>query len=131
MRKNFPITELCEALGVSRSGYHNVDKPEPSKRRRANQQLLHQMRIIHSDRHTRCYGSPRMTCELRALGIACSENRVARIMRSNGLRARPRRPFRPKTTQPDHAAHPSPKVVFLCWLFLCPGRQIESDGGAN
>ena len=26
----------------------------------------------------------------------------------NGLRARPRRPFRPKTTQPDHSAHPSP-----------------------
>ncbi|HEY5741511.1 MAG TPA: IS3 family transposase [Terrimicrobiaceae bacterium] len=69
------------------------------------------MKIIHSDRHTRCYGSPRMTRELRAVGIACSENRVARIMRSNGLRARPRRPFRPKTTQPDHAAHPSPNLL--------------------
>ena len=64
MRKNFPITELCEALGVSRSGYHNLGKREPSRRRRANEQLLHQIRIIHSDRHTRCYGSPRMTREL-------------------------------------------------------------------
>ena len=96
MRKNFPITELCEALGVSRSGYHNLGKREPSKRRRANEQLLHQIRIIHSDRHTRCYGSPRMTRELRALGIACSENRVARIMRSKDLRARPRRPCPPE-----------------------------------
>ncbi len=56
MRKNFPITELCEALGVSRSGYHNLGKREPSRRRRANEQLLHQIRIIQSDRHTRCYG---------------------------------------------------------------------------
>jgi putative transposase len=111
MRKNFPITELCEALSVSRSGYYELRKREPSKRTRANEQLLHQMRTIDSDRHTRCYGSPRMTRELRAVGIACSENRVARIMRSNGLRARPRRAFRPKTTQPDHAAHPSPNLL--------------------
>ena len=127
MRKNFPITELCEALGVSRSGYHNVDKREPSKCHRANEQLLHQMRIIHSDRHTRCYGSPRMTRELRALGMACSENRVARIMRSNGLRARPRRPFRPKTTQPDHAAHPSPNLLSEAGAPSTPGAQLVSD----
>lgn len=127
MRKNFPITELCEALGVSRSGYHNLGKREPSKRRRANEQLLHQIRIIHSDRHTRCYGSPRMTRELRALGIGCSENRVARIMRSKDLRARPRRPFRPKTTQPDHAAHPSPNLLSEAGSPSAPGAQLVSD----
>lgn len=127
MRKNFPITELCEALGVSRSGYHNLGKREPSKRRRANEQLLHQIRIIHSDRHTRCYGSPRMTRELRALGMACSENRVARIMRSKDLRARPRRPFRPKTTQPDHAAHPSPNLLSEAGSPSAPGAQLVSD----
>ncbi len=127
MRKNFPITELCEALGVSRSGYHKLGKREPSKRRRANEQLLHQIRIIHSDRHTRCYGSPRMTRELRALGIGCSENRVARIMRSKDLRARPRRPFRPKTTQPDHAAHPSPNLLSEAGSPSAPGAQLVSD----
>jgi putative transposase len=127
MRKNFPITELCEALGVSRSGYHNLGKREPSKRRRANEQLLHQIRIIHSDRHTRCYGSPRMTRELRALGIGCSENRVARIMRSKDLRARPRRPFRPKTTQRDHAAHPSPNLLSEAGSPSAPGAQLVSD----
>ena len=120
MRKNFSITELCEALGVSRSGYHSLGKREPSKRRRANEQLLHQIRIIHSDRHTRCYGSPRMTRELCALGMGCSENRVARIMRSKDLRARPRRPFRPKTTQPDHAAHPSPNLLSEAGLLQLP-----------
>jgi len=112
---------------VSRSGYHNVGKREPSKRRRANQQLLHQIRIIQSDRHTRCYGSPRMTRELRAVAIDCSENRVARIMRLNGLRARPRRPFRPKTTQRDHAAHPSPNLLSQAGSPSAPGAQLVSD----
>ena len=58
--------------------------------------------------HTRCYGSPRMTAELRQRGHTCSVKRVARLMRGAGLRARPRKPYRPKTTRPDHAACPLP-----------------------
>jgi putative transposase len=80
MRKNFPITELCEALGVSRSGYHKLQRRQPGERARADEQLLRQMRNIHFNRHTRCYGSPRMTRELRAAGMDCSENRVASVL---------------------------------------------------
>jgi putative transposase len=127
MRKNFPITELCQALGVSRSGYHKLRRRKPSQRVRANDDLLRQMRVIHSNRHTRCYGSPRMTRELRTLGIACSENRVARIMRLNGLRARPRRPFRPKTTRPDDTSHPSPNLLSEAGPPSAPGAQLVSD----
>jgi CBS domain-containing protein len=36
---------------------------------------------------------------------------VARLMRAHGLRAQPRKPFRPKTTRLDHAAHPSPNLL--------------------
>lgn len=112
---------------MSRSGYYKVGKREPRRCSPANEQLLQQIRIIHSDRHTRCYGSPRMTRELQALGTVCSENRVARIMRSNGLRARPRRPFRPKTTQPDHAAYPSPNLLSEAGPPSTPGAQLVSD----
>ena len=96
MRKNFPITELCEALGVSRSGYHNLGKREPSRRRRANEQLLHQIRIIHSDRHTRCYGSPRMTRELRALGIGLLGESCRKNHAFKGLASSSQAPFPPE-----------------------------------
>jgi len=33
------------------------------------------------------YGSPRVTAELRAKGIPCGKNRVARLMKSNGIMA--------------------------------------------
>jgi hypothetical protein len=66
------------------------------------------MKRIHEHRHTRCYGSPRMTVELRERGYACSENRVARLMARHGLAAKSRRPFRPKTTQPDRHFPPAP-----------------------
>jgi putative transposase len=127
MRENFQLTELCEALGVSRSGYYAARKRPIKARARANQQLLEQMKTIHAHRHTRSYGSPRMTCELRARGQTCSKNRVARLMRIHGLRARPRRPFRPKTTTPDHGAHPSPNLLAGAGPATAPGVQLVSD----
>jgi putative transposase len=127
MRENFQLTELCEALGVSRSGYHAARQPRLSARADANQQLLEQIKVIHAHRHTRTYGSPRMTVELRARGQACSKNRVARLMHLHGLRARPRRPFRPKTTTPDHGAHPSPNRLADAAPATAPGVQLVSD----
>ena len=127
MRRSFPISELCKALGVSRSGYHAAVARGPGRRKEASTQLLVHMHSIHADRHTRCYGSPRMTRELQGLGLACSENRVARLMRSGGLRARPRKPFRPKTTRPDHAAHPSPNLLAKAPAPTAPGTHLVSD----
>ncbi len=34
------------------------------------------------------YGSPRITAEPKKDGIACSENRIARLMRNNGIAVR-------------------------------------------
>jgi putative transposase len=127
MRDHYSITELCDALGVSRSGYHAARQRPPSTRHQQNQQLLHAMHSIHAHRHTRAYGSPRMTRALFNCGHACSENRVARLMRAGGLRATPRKPFRPKTTQPDHAAHPSPNLLAQAGPPTAPGQQLVSD----
>ncbi|MEQ2009948.1 MAG: DDE-type integrase/transposase/recombinase [Limisphaerales bacterium] len=48
-------------------------------------------------------------------------------MRIHGLRARPRRPFRPKTTTPDHGAHPSPNLLAAAGPATTPGVQLVSD----
>ena len=127
MRDTYSITELCEALDLSRSGYHADRKRPAGTRSTENQKLLLQMKTIHAHRHTRCYGSPRMTRALRAAGLPCSENRIARLMRSAGLRARPRKPFRPRTTQSDHRACPSPNLLKDAGPPSGPGQQIVSD----
>ena len=127
LRATFAVNELCEALDVCRSGYLARCKRPLSPRASANQELLIKMQAIHSHRHTRCYGSPRMTVQLREQGSPCSENRVARLMRHNGLRARPRRPFRPKTTCPDHAAAPSPNLLALAPAPTAPAQHLQSD----
>lgn len=127
MRELFHLTELCEALDVSKSGYYALKKRPPGPRAKTTEKLLIQMETIHQHRFTRSYGSPRMTRELRSLGLTCSENRVARLMRAQGMRARPRRPFRPKTTRPDHAAHPSPNLLAQAGPAEAPGTQLVSD----
>lgn len=127
LRVSYTLRELCAALDVSRSGYLAWKDRRPSARHLANAQLLNQMKTLHAHRHTRCYGSPRMTWELRANGCLCSENRVARLMRKNGLRARPRRPFRPKTTSHDHAAAPSPNLLVGAGAAQSPNQHLVSD----
>lgn len=127
MREDFAIVELCEALEVSRSGYYRWRKAEPSARQRANEQLTEQIKLIAADRHTRAYGSPRMTVELRQRGYPCSKNRVARLMTRQGLAARPRRPFRPKTTQVDGRANPAPNHLAKRQAPQRPAEVLVSD----
>ena len=47
------------------------------------------------------YGSPRITAELRDKGILCGKNRVARLMRVHGIKAKTKRRFK-ATTQYKH-----------------------------
>src|SRR5262249_48609817 len=127
LRVNYTLKELCDALDVSRSGYFAWKKRPPSPRQISNARLVDEMKSIHAHHQTRSYGSPPMTLELRSKGLCCSENRVARLMRHCGLRVRPRRPFRPKTTSPDHAAAPSPNLLAGVEAATAPTQQLVSD----
>lgn len=101
MEADYPLSTLCEAFAVSRSGYYAWQKREPSARTQANDRLVEQMQRLRQGPEA-CYGSPRMTEELRARGHECSENRVARLMRQHGLRAQVAPRFVPRTTDSDH-----------------------------
>jgi putative transposase len=91
----YPVEALCEVLGVSRSGYHAARVREPGARQRSNRALTGQIREVFA-RNRRVYGSIRVTEELKARGVKCSLNRVARLMRADGLAVEARRRFRPK-----------------------------------
>jgi transposase InsO family protein len=104
---DYPLQELAWALGVSRSGYYCWRKGGESPRARSARQLTEQITQIHQQsRHT--YGSPRVFQQLRRQGVCTSENRVARLMKAAGLRARTKRAFRPRTTDSRHPHPPAP-----------------------
>jgi putative transposase len=103
-REAFPVRLMCRCLRVSASGYYGWRARPASRRKQANERLLVRIRSLHAESDG-VFGSPRMWEELRYLGEPCSRNRVARLMRDDGLRGIPqRRRWRTKRTgtRPDH-----------------------------
>lgn len=73
-------------MEVGRSGYYAWCKREPSQRQQANLHLTEQIKRVYKESR-QTYGSPRVYAELKEQGIACSEKRVARLMRLAALSA--------------------------------------------
>jgi transposase InsO family protein len=91
---------LCNALGVSVSGYYAWKKRPECNRKQENKPLLAEIKVIHKQsRET--YGSPRIHVDLEEKGIYCSENRVARLMKSHQIAAKRKRKF-VVTTDSNH-----------------------------
>jgi transposase InsO family protein len=92
---------MAEALQLSRSGYYAAKRRSPSRREAENVRLVEKIRSIHLNCR-QVYGSPRMTHELQANGLTCSRNRVARLMRENGIAAKTKRKFKATTYSRHH-----------------------------
>ena len=91
-RGEYSLERLCQAMEVSLSGYYAwLTRPE-SKRKQANEQILREIKDIHRQSR-QSYGSPRIYHELKAKGVACSENKAARLMQLNGIVAKRKRKF--------------------------------------
>ena len=89
-RAAFPVRLMCRCLHVSPSGYYGWRDRPASLRKQSNDRLLTRIRRLHAQSDG-VFGSPRMWEELRYLGEPCSRNRVARLMRGDGLRGVPQR----------------------------------------
>jgi len=79
-----PIKQLCDVLGVSRSGYYDWTQRTPSKRERDNEQLLSKVKVLYKA-HKRRYGSPRIYEALIQQGEQVSQGRVERLMRKHQI----------------------------------------------
>ena len=96
----FRVRRMCRVLGVSRSGYYSYLRRGLSRRHEENHRLVERIKQIWQEARG-VYGSPRITAELRAQGFVCGKNRIARLMRDNGIKARTKKKFR-ITTKSDH-----------------------------
>jgi putative transposase len=102
-RDESSVTRMCKALNVSPSGFYAWRSRPVSAREMANRELVKKIEAVYYDSYE-TYGSPRVYHELKSQGIACSENRVARLMRLRGLRAKQVRRY--KSTTKRNKRHP-------------------------
>lgn len=94
-RHIWPVSWLCAALEVSRSGFHAWLSRPASRRAREDEALTGSIRqsFTASDR---TYGARRIWHDLLEEGQTCGLHRVERLMRQNALKARPKRRGKPK-----------------------------------
>jgi len=96
----WPVTVMCQALGVSPQGFYAWRCRPRSEQEQRRDALLAHIQAAHAEVKQR-YGSPRIHAELQAQGVPCCVNTVAKLMRDNGIRAKTARKFR-NTTDSNH-----------------------------
>jgi transposase InsO family protein len=119
------VALMCRALGVAPSGFYAWRKRPPSERTRADRVLAVHVRATFQASRRR-YGSPRLHRELRITGHLVGRKRVARLMRQEGLCARPRRRF-VSTTQSRHDEPIAPNLVARQFETTAPNQVWVSD----
>ena len=145
-RDAYPVRMMCRCLKVSPSGYYGWRQRPVSLRAKDNQRLLARIRALHAESDG-ALGSPRIWEDLRYEGERCSPNRVARLMRVNGIQGIPvKRRYRSKPSgrrpadvqnhlQRDFtASEPNTKwvtdITYIrvvdSWLYLCVVVDLHS-----
>jgi putative transposase len=122
----WPAAWVCEALGVSRGGFHAWMARPPSMRARTNEALAGQVRsfFLQSDR---TYGARRVWKDVLAEGVSCGLHRIERLMREQALRARPKRRRLPSDTGERLTQSISPNLLDRQFEAPAPNRKWVAD----
>ena len=113
-----PVHSMCRVLEVSASGYYAWQARSPSRHALEDGVLTERIRLLHAASHE-IYGSPKIHAELRDEGTRVGRKRVARLMRSAGLRGVSRRRAWVTTTRRDVRQRSAPDLV---------NREFTADG---
>jgi len=119
------LARRCKLLEVSRSGFYAWRRRGLSRRAVGNRLLVGAIAQIHRAVKRR-YGSPRMQEELVGQGFPCGRHRVARLMRTHGIRERRARRFR-VTTDSAHGLAVAPNLVGRDFTAVGPDQLWMGD----
>jgi transposase InsO family protein len=121
----YPIRALCQYLRVSRSGYYASRGRAESTHAQTDRRLRVLIRASF-DGSRRRYGSPRVHADLADQDIHVSRKRVARVMREEGLKARPRKRFK-STTMSDHDQPVAANLLNRDFTAAAPNQRWVGD----
>lgn len=127
-RDSFPVAVMCDALGVSTSGYYDSLERPPSDRQKRHERIQEAVEQVHAESYG-VYGSQKVAQVLQQredLESAC-RNTVAAAMREMGLKSRVCRQFTPTTTQSDPAKQPAENVLARDFAAEAPNRKWVTD----
>lgn len=137
MKAEHSIQRLCQNLQVSTSGYYDwqARRVAPGPRALETQQLAKEVEGIHTQSR-QTYGSPRIVAALRSSGRRHGRNRIARLMKAQGLCGRQKGRYRVRTTDSNHD-HPiapnrlaeAPKATAPNQIWVADITYIQTQEG--
>jgi putative transposase len=125
---------MCHLLNLNRSGFYRWQKNPLSKREMRNKELIVEINRIYGEGKGE-YGSPTICQVLRQNGHRVNHKRIARIMRSIGLRSKVVKRFKRTTVRcKDHEAAPNLLAQNFCTdgpnrVWLSDITYIDTDEG--
>jgi transposase InsO family protein len=122
----FPVQAVCRVLQISRSGFYAWRKRPPSARRGWRDGQAVYIRSIHVQ-NRQVYGSPRICKVMNDQGRKISVNTVAAIMKDEGITAKTKRRFVPRTTDSAHDQPVAPNVLERQFDAPGPNRKWAAD----
>jgi putative transposase len=125
-RNVWPVAWLCEALGVSRSGFHAWLNRGRCARSLADDAMTPTVRASFVA-SARTYGARRVWRDVLAEGFSCGLHKVERLMRANALRARPRRRALPRDDGQRQNGAFAPNVLDRQFTADRPNRKWIAD----
>lgn len=125
-KEEHTIEKMAKIMEVSRSGYYDWRKRQPSEREEENQKLYHDiLEIFLATR--RAYGARRIAKELtRLYGRKVGRKRVANLMKANGLAAKGRKRF-VVTTDSKGSVNIFPNLLKREFTANAKNRKFVSD----
>jgi len=127
-RMTWPISVQCRVLRASMAGYHEhfVRKADAAQRRHlSDDALLVHIKVIYAETHG-AYGWPRTWQELLARGIRVGKERVQKLMKLHGIRAKGKRRFK-VTTDSNHDLPIAPNLLDRQFSVAEPDRVWVGD----
>ncbi|UWR51366.1 IS3 family transposase [Phaeobacter inhibens] len=124
-RDAFPAARLCQVMDVSMRGLRAFRSRPASRRQRSDLVTL-----AHIKEQSRLslgsYGRPRMTEELKEIGLDIGHRRVGRLMRQNGISVVRTRKHK-VTTDSDHKFNIAPNLLDRDFVAEYPNQKWAGD----
>lgn len=95
------VARACVVLKVSRGGFYSWLKRPASVRKTEDEKLWQKIKKIWEESR-KSYGLPRIMNKLRKQETVCGKNRVAKLMKKNGIQGAGRKKFKIVTTDSNH-----------------------------
>ena len=120
-----PIDRLCHIMDVSPRGYRAFrDRPLSQSQRKDMVVLAHIREQFALSLGS--YGRPRMTEELKGLGLAVGHRRIGRLMSENGLEVKRNKKFK-ATTDSNHSFNIAPNLLNRDFYAGAPNQKWAGD----